>query len=353
MFFVALDNIFSCGSSSVDDFEIERHKKRKKSRVSRRKSKSKRKHRKSSKFDDYSDEDFCDVDEEFQRNLREKLRKKKTLRDRKQFETASLPEDIKTETIPVGNVDNSKRTNANTENHQKAESSEYAYFVYKPEKNLVSVSRSLKSVLPPNTTVIYKTDDKTAPEVKSLINNETSPTIKSSNSSLHTNYYIVNSNRLLNQSKEKQNVKVEDKKSTETVFLYSAKVQLDLNEQKSKEKICPTNEESKLQIRQSLTNNGNYDEIRRLARKARERQHDSSEQEFSDEESLENNRNRRRRLQQLNLSKRKSKDRKKRRSRKEKLLDRETAASRRKISKSRRSKKRRSHRRSSSYDDDD
>lgn len=105
----------------------------------------------------------------------------------------------------------------------KSVGSEYAYIVYRPDTNYVAVSRTLKNLVPPNTTVVYKVDEtsnlseadsvmkgiKTRGEDVFLPSTESlrqpaSPTSGKSCRSIRSNYFVVNSDLLLKKQMEEQ-----------------------------------------------------------------------------------------------------------------------------------------------------
>ncbi|KAJ6221048.1 hypothetical protein RDWZM_006860 [Blomia tropicalis] len=137
-------------------------------------------------------------------------------------------------------------------NDNNQSSSDYAYIVYRPDSNYVAVSRSLKNLIPSNTTVIYKVDETSnhaeagsiinnmkqtfdgfdgkigsIPLSSDLILNDGSPSALSRRS-LRSNYFVLNSNLLLKQNgiDTKINNDINQTKTKETVFVYSTKTKL-------------------------------------------------------------------------------------------------------------------------------
>ncbi|KAF7493346.1 hypothetical protein SSS_04237 [Sarcoptes scabiei] len=84
-----------------------------------------------------------------------------------------------------------------------SDSYEYAYIVYKPSTNYIAMSRSLKDLIPPDTTVIYKMDQTSNSNdmnrIMSCGSNRLITEKNDFNSSLRSDYFMINSNLLLNQ----------------------------------------------------------------------------------------------------------------------------------------------------------
>lgn len=118
---------------------------------------------------------------------------------------------------------------------------EYAHIVYRPDTNSVAISRSLKELLPANTTVVYKVDETSnANEVDGLMRSikrrfnhdselsEESPKSADRGNSRRSKYYIVNSNLLLKGDEDEHHQKVKTTKTAplkmnNTMFVYSTK----------------------------------------------------------------------------------------------------------------------------------
>ena len=161
---------------------------------------------------------------------------------------------------------------AEQQHKPKSAESEYAYIVYVPDTNYVAVSRSLKNLLPKNTSVVYKVDetsnlseagsvmksiksstgvgaqqrDQFLSELSTIPTSESpprrppsSPTSGKTFRSIRSNYFIVNSDLLLkNHEVEEQKranqlqppkpskpMSTASIKTNETVFVYSTKAQ--------------------------------------------------------------------------------------------------------------------------------
>lgn len=204
-------------------------------RVSRKKSKMKKskKHRKEKskrsgrgrQVEEGSESEDEELNEEesyrSKRGKNKSAKSKHNRKQRKQREQQQI-EELKTEmsTVKTNNV-------ASDSIVAEGNSSDYDYFVYKPANNCVTVSRKLESILPPDTTVIYKTDKTSSIKDYHRLRSVASAKERDTTQSLDSDYFIVNSNVLLDTQSPRKDCKIAPppprRKDNETVFIYSTK----------------------------------------------------------------------------------------------------------------------------------